>query len=344
MANKLETWALPRLQQLLDLDEESLKQVITYADSLSGESAAEHLKNLLGDGAKSLDFISGFNLVRRQQQQQQQQQQIPLPPSSAPASASTSTSASSNRPHAKGKKKANIHALPPRQVEGHGNTTGAYQKRSEEDDYLARPARQRHKDQVADNLALRQSRPDATQLPLITDSAKPTTLPITAKPPPSASGPLISDSLSSRKNATTTTKGAMASSRTASPAAKTKINISGGTAMHGASTALTDLDSAIRSLEVQTNPSLTPSAEDDLRRKCNCMATRHPLLDMAPNCLNCGKIICVKEGLAPCTFCKSPLLDQEDVLRVLRVLKDERKSKSCAYIHLILAVLTYTFF
>lgn len=342
MANKLETWALPRLQQLLDLDEESLKQVITYADSLSGESAAEHLKNLLGDGAKSLDFISGFNLVRRQQQQQQQQQQIP-PPSSAPASASTSTSANSNRPHAKGKKKANIHALPPRQVEGHGNTAGAYQKRSEEDDYLARPARQRHKDQVADNLALRQSRPDATQLPLITDSAKPTTLPITAKPPPSASGPLISDSLSSRKNATTT-KGAMASSRTASPAAKTKINISGGTAMHGASTALTDLDSAIRSLEVQTNPSLTPSAEDDLRRKCNCMATRHPLLDMAPNCLNCGKIICVKEGLAPCTFCKSPLLDQEDVLRVLRVLKDERKSKSCAYIHLILAVLTYSFF
>lgn len=339
MANKLETWALPRLQQLLDLDEESLKQVITYADSLSGESAAEHLKNLLGDGAKSLDFISGFNLVRRQQQQQQ------TPPLSAPASASTSTSASasSNRPYAKGKKKANIYALPPRQVEGHGNTAGAYQKRSEEDDYLARPARQRHKDQVADNLALRQSRPDATQLPLITDNAKPTNLPITAKPPPSASGPLISDSLSSRKNATTT-KGAMASSRTASPAAKTKINISGGTAMHGASTALTDLDSAIRSLEVQTNPSLTPSAEDDLRRKCNCMATRHPLLDMAPNCLNCGKIICVKEGLAPCTFCKSPLLDQEDVLRVLRVLKDERKSQSCAYIHLILAVLTYSFF
>lgn len=311
--NKLEIWALPRLQQLLPLDDPSLRQVITYADSLSGESAAEHLKNLLGDESKSLEFISGFNHIRRQQ---------------APAaSSSTSTSPASEPPrqprsHAKPKKKANIHALPPRQVEGHGNVAGGYQKRTEED-YLAAPPRQRHKDHVADNLALRHEQPDAAQMPLITDNAKPTSLPIIAKPPPSASDPLTTECLSPRKKAT---KGAATSSRNSSPAPKAKINISGGTAMHGASTALSDLDSAIRSLEVQTNPSLASSAEENLRRKCNCMATRHPLLDMAPNCLNCGKVICVKEGLAPCTFCKSPLLSQDDVQKVLRVLKDERKS------------------
>lgn len=61
----LEQWALPRLQQLLPLDEESVKQVIQYADSLSKDEAAEHLKNLLGDDAKALEFISSFNLRRQ---------------------------------------------------------------------------------------------------------------------------------------------------------------------------------------------------------------------------------------------------------------------------------------
>lgn len=94
--------------------------------------------------------------------------------------------------------------------------------------------------------------------------------------------------------------------------------------MHGASTTLADLDRAIRSLEVQTNPSLSLSEVDNEKRKCTCMATKHPLLDIAPNCLNCGKIICVKEGLGPCTFCATPLLSVDEITKVLRVLKDER--------------------
>ncbi|KAI5370456.1 putative Zinc finger, C2HC5-type, activating signal cointegrator 1 [Septoria linicola] len=312
MAAKLESWALPRLQQLLPLDDESLKQIIAYSDSLPKDSAAEHLKNLLGDDAKSLEFISSFNMRRQQ-----------APPSNivnhSPSTSGAEQSEIPRRPKPQGKKKANIHALPARQLDGHGNVSGGYQKR-EEQSYMAGPSRQKHKDQVADNLALQSRQPDATQMPLITDDARPTTLPITSKPPPSASGPLISDSLSSK------TGGARSSTsaRTSSPAPRAKVNISGGTAMHGASTALSDLDSAIRSLEVQTNPSLTSNAEDDLKRKCNCMATRHPLLDMAPNCVNCGKVICVKEGLGPCTFCKSPLLGSEELQKVLRVLKDER--------------------
>ena len=46
-------------------------------------------------------------------------------------------------------------------------------------------------------------------------------------------------------------------------------------------TSIDDLDSAIRSLEISTNPKL--------RRACNCQAARHPLLAAAPNCLSCGK-------------------------------------------------------
>ena len=99
--------------------------------------------------------------------------------------------------------------------------------------------------------------------------------------------------------------------------------------MHGASTALSDLDSAIRSLELQTNPSLSggggaSDTEREQARQCDCMATRHPLLSVAPNCLRCGKIICIKQGLGPCTFCGTPLLPPDELQKVLRVLKDER--------------------
>ena len=195
-----------------------------------------------------------------------------------------------------------------------------YVKKAEED-YMPTSSPQKHKEIVAENMALREKPPDATQMPLITDDAAPTNRPITSKPPPSAAGSLISDSLSPRKAASTQ------SSRSASPASKTKVNISGGTAMHGASSTLSDLDSAIRSLEVQTNPTLsssTYSQAENEKRKCNCMATRHPLLDIAPNCMSCGKIICIKQGLGPCTFCGNPLLSADEISKVLRVLKDER--------------------
>ena len=98
--------------------------------------------------------------------------------------------------------------------------------------------------------------------------------------------------------------------------------------MHGASTALNDLESAIRALEIQTNPNL--ASQDDSKRKCNCMATRHPLLEAAPNCLNCGKIICVKEGIGPCTFCNTPLLSAQEIQSMVRVLREERGKEKMA--------------
>jgi hypothetical protein len=325
MASTLESWAVPRLQQLLPLDEDSLKQIITYTDTLPKDVAAEHLKNMLGDSPQAFEFISTFNMRRQRAPNQAAPKPSPAQhqaSSSNNATPRTASPASGNEvPTAKPrkqKKKANIHALPARQVEDHGNVSGAYRKR-EEEDYTARPARPSHKQQVADNMALRQ-KPDAKQMPLITDSAAPTTKPITSKPPPSAAGQLISDSL-----APSSKKSSAASSRHASPAPKTKINLTGGTAMHGASTALSDLDSAIRALEIQTNPSLaSDSPADTKKRNCNCMATRHPLLDMAPNCLSCGKVICLKQGLGPCTSCGSPIISNEEIAKVLRILKNER--------------------
>ncbi|KAI9887565.1 MAG: hypothetical protein M1823_000656 [Watsoniomyces obsoletus] len=81
---------------------------------------------------------------------------------------------------------------------------------------------------------------------------------------------------------------------------------------------ISDLDAAIRSLELSTNPTL------QTRQPCNCQATRHPLLAAAPNCLNCGKVICVQEGLGPCTFCGHPLLSADDTQSMIRTLREER--------------------
>jgi hypothetical protein len=322
MASSLESWAVPRLQQLLPLDEDSLKQIITYTDTLPKDVAAEHLKNMLGDSPQAFEFISTFNMRRQRPPNEAAPKPAPAPSSSNNATPRTASPASGTEvPKARSrqqKKKANIHALPARQVEDHGNVSGAYRKRQEED-YTSKPARPSHKQQVADNMALRE-KPDAKQMPLITDTAAPPKKPLASRPPPSAGGQLISDAL-----APSAKKGSAASSRNGSPAPKTKINLTGGTAMHGASTALSDLDSAIRALEIQTNPSLaSDSAADTKKRNCNCMATRHPLLDMAPNCMSCGKVICLKQGLGPCTFCGSPIISNEEISKVLRILKDER--------------------
>lgn len=324
MAASLETWAVPRLQQLLPLDEDSLKQIITYTDTLPKDVAAEHLKNMLGDSPQAFEFISSFNM-RRQNPPSDAAPKPPAQQSSRSNNATPRTASPASgpdvpraNPRQKKKKKANIHALPARQIEDHGNVSGGYRKRQEEDEYKPKAPKQSHKQQVADNLALRE-KPDATQMPLITDTAAPNTKP-SPRPPPSAAGQLISDAL-----APPAKKGSAASSRNSSPAPKTKVNISGGTAMHGASTALSDLDSAIRSLEIQTNPSLASDSPADLKkRQCNCMATRHPLLEIAPNCMSCGKVICLKQGLGPCTFCNTPIISPDEITKVLRILKDER--------------------
>ncbi|MCJ1240648.1 hypothetical protein MMC14_008652 [Varicellaria rhodocarpa] len=289
------TWAIIQLSRLLPLDQDSLKQIIEYVSSLSKEAAAEHLKNLLGDSPQALEFITSFNSRR------------------SPPKEPSSSSQPSELPHKSRKKKpkAPLNKLPPpRRPDDYGNVGEAYHKK-DEGDYMPGSNRPRRDPPLANALALT-DKPSTRQLPLPTSSSTPTSRTALPKPPPSAIGPLNSDLANVRQT-----------SRTSSPTPKAKIALSGGTSMHGASATINDLDSAIRALEIQTNPSLFSSQDDSLRR-CNCLATRHPLLVVAPNCLNCGKIICIKEGIGPCTFCSISLLSQSEIQSMVRSLKEER--------------------
>jgi hypothetical protein len=301
---ELLTWGLPQLSKLLPLDDDSLKQIISYTETLSNDEAAEHLQNLLGDSPKALEFITSFNNRRRNHSSTQK----------------NSVDDISEVPKAKPRKKkaGGLGKLPPpRRVDDVGNVSGGYIKRDEED-YMAGNSKQKPVKHSAFALS---DNPDAVQKPTTASgSATPKSRGISPAPPPasklppSAAGQLISD---------------VKTSRNSSPKPKAKVSVQGGTPMHGASTALNDLESAIRALEIQTNPTLS-SAQDKTKRKCNCMATRHPLLEAAPNCMNCGKIICVKEGIGPCTFCNTPLLSSEEIQSMVRVLRDERGKEKMA--------------
>ena len=227
------TWATTQLSHILPLDQNSLQEVIDYTSALPKDAAAEHLKNLLGDSPKALEFISSFNARR----------DAPITANSTPPSTSapTSSQAPSEGAHKSRKKKPPLNKLPPpRRPEDYGNTHGAYQKK-EEEDYMSSSKRPRPEPALAKTLAL-SDQPDARQLPKPT----PTISTPAAKLPPSASGHLISDLPNVRL-------GSRTPSRTSSPAPKAKINITGGNAMHGASTTLQDLVHALSPKKRPTN-------------------------------------------------------------------------------------------
>ncbi len=56
----LEEWALPRLSQLLSLDEESVREILTYTLTLSPSESTIHLQTLLGESSLANDFIDSF--------------------------------------------------------------------------------------------------------------------------------------------------------------------------------------------------------------------------------------------------------------------------------------------
>ncbi|OLN87577.1 Uncharacterized protein C1A6.01c [Colletotrichum chlorophyti] len=291
--------SLAQLSRLLPLPEEELKQILDYASTLSKAEAAEHFNNFLGDSPQAVEFISSFN-SRRQD-------------TKAPAPSSASATSASGLPEPapktsrgpKKKKQSNLHTPAARKIEAFAPPPGAsYSKRDQEDDYYGGK-------KASSAARSGSSAPASSNQP-----------PKSATPPPSqqrtAGGYLISDVKAKPKS------NPVSRSATPKPSAKpttTKISIAGGTPMAGASTALSDLDAAIRSLELTTNPTL---GDDPKARRCNCVATRHPLQTAAPNCLSCGKVICVKEGLGPCTYCGAPLLSADDVQGMIKELKAER--------------------
>ncbi|KAJ4855904.1 putative zinc finger motif, c2HC5-type domain-containing protein [Trichoderma breve] len=282
-----------QLAQLLPLPDEELQQVLDYASTLSKPEAVTHFSNLLGDSPAVIDFISTFNGRRKD----------PAAPAAAPAPPAASTSKASGPK----KKKAPIHTPEARKVEDYAGPAGkAYNKKDSDLEYISQRS-------SAPN-SNRPSRTASPARPLIKEptvkkAAQPTKVeaPAPKQSNSTAAGYLISDDPKKSKPKSTP--------------------VSRGVPMAGQSTALADLDAAIRSLEITTNPTLEKDAKS---RKCNCVAARHPLQAAAPNCLSCGKVICLKEGLGPCTFCGTPLLSSDEIQAMVRELKDERGREKMA--------------
>ncbi|KAK5996898.1 RQC trigger complex subunit RQT4-like protein [Cladobotryum mycophilum] len=323
--------SLAQLSQLLPLPDEELQQVLDYALTLSKADAASHFSNLLGDSPLAIDFIANFNSRRK------------VPPAAAPTPTAPSSQASNSsskpatpqivepvpkwngRPK---KKKAAIHTPQARQVDNYAGPAGkAYSKKDSDFEYIP----QRSSAPGSNHT----SRPSTPPKPEPTTSTAPATKPVQPAQPTqtapkqnitTAGGYLISDMPKKGKAKSTPVTRSSTPKPTTSTGNVTKVSISGGTPMAGQSTALADLDSAIRALEITTNPTL----ENVTTRRCNCVATKHPLLAAAPNCLSCGKVVCLKEGLGPCTFCGTPILSSQEIQAMVRELKEERGREKMA--------------
>ena len=286
------TWAASQISRLLPLDKDSLKQIVAYSAGLPADEAAEHLKNLLGDGPQALEFIASFN-SRRDISVSADTESSRVPPLSSRQT--------------KRKTKTLNSLPPPRQPDDYGNTYGAYNKKSSADDTFMTGVDHRRNKSPGVSSGREQSSSSSL------GPSMPNIRVRTASP-----------SKPSRNGSPAPT----AASSTSNTSKKSKISIAGGTPMQGASSVLSDLESALRSLEITTNPTIQPPSVES--RRCYCMATIHPLLLAAPNCLSCGKIICAKEGLAPCTFCGAALLSPLQTQEMLRALREERGREKMA--------------
>jgi hypothetical protein len=79
-------------------------------------------------------------------------------------------------------------------------------------------------------------------------------------------------------------------------------------------TELEEIDSALQAITI------TPRK----RPECGCFGTTHDVYPLSPNCLTCGRIICVAEGLGPCFYCESELISEDQRDALVRELRAER--------------------
>lgn len=324
--------SIHQLSRLLPLPDDELQQVLDYASTLSKTEAVTHFSNLLGDSPPVIDFISTFNARRKD----------PTVPQPQPAAVHTPSASSSSRTQPKAqkpaaaaetiepvprharqgkKKKAPLHALEARRLDDYGGPAGkAYNKKDSDLEYITQRSSAPNSNQPSrGNSPPRPSNKEPT--PVKAQPAKVEASTSQQQKSSAASGYLISDGLSKKSKPKSTPVSRTSTPKPANSGNVTKVSISGGVPMAGQSTALADLDAAIRSLEITTNPTLE---KDTKSRRCNCVATRHPIQAAAPNCISCGKVICLKEGLGPCTFCGTPLLSADEIQAMVRELKDER--------------------
>ncbi|KAL6231812.1 hypothetical protein BDW75DRAFT_219133 [Aspergillus navahoensis] len=308
--------SLKQLSSILPLDDESLTEILTYTATLSKEEGAEHLKNLLGDSPAAFEFISAFN-ARRDDPTSTASSTLRQQAPSRPSPSQTPSPNSTPGPERKNKKtKPPLHSAGPvRRPADFGNVAGGYKKANREEDYMIERSGSKALDVgVGPSSNLRAPSHQGSAASSRGQSPTPATGRGGGggKAPPSAAGPVISDLLPNVK------------SKAAKPS-----RVGGGGSSHGTATPkgsgslttnnISDLTAAIAALEVSTNPTLGSE-----RRKCTCYGTLHPVFDAAPNCLNCGKIICSLEGLQPCSFCGTPLLSNDEIQSMIRELRAER--------------------
>ncbi|CAR28341.1 ZYRO0F01782p [Zygosaccharomyces rouxii] len=84
---------------------------------------------------------------------------------------------------------------------------------------------------------------------------------------------------------------------------------------------LREIEQVSKFLEQEPNPN------DVQKFACNCQGSRHPLFEAAPNCLSCGKIICIREGLhlSGCSHCGQDFISLEERFKILQLLKQEKE-------------------
>ncbi|KAK6352005.1 hypothetical protein TWF718_005154 [Orbilia javanica] len=322
MANlsELTSWAVPKLSNLLPLPEDELRQVISYAatspDLSSPSAIATHFTDLLGQSSECLSFIEEFNKRR-----------FPAAASTSKPRQSDSRNDSDGPPRSSRKgprKKEPLNKLPPvRKVENtfsgsSENLTGKVYKKEDLDDYMpiskkkmapnSNPA-----SKPTSQAPSRSTTPNPPTGPPTNSTSAAASVVSSSQKQPAQQGMLTSDLLNKKKP---------------SKPKPTTVSVPANTTMRAPSSTLSDVSSALRSLELQTNPTLanthTLPAE---KRRCNCSGRKHEILLAAPNCLRCGKIICIKEGLAPCTFCGNDLITSEDMEAMRRVLRDEQSKE-----------------
>lgn len=84
---------------------------------------------------------------------------------------------------------------------------------------------------------------------------------------------------------------------------------------------LREIEEVSKFLEQESRP------KDIQKFACNCQGNRHPLFEAAPNCLSCGKIICIREGLhlTGCSHCGQDFISLEERYKILQLLKQEKE-------------------
>jgi hypothetical protein len=86
-------------------------------------------------------------------------------------------------------------------------------------------------------------------------------------------------------------------------------------------TELEEIDSALQAITLTSKK----------RYECGCFGIKHDVYPLAPNCLTCGRIICINEGIGPCFHCGSALIDEpqrEELVRELRIERGHAKTKA----------------